>query len=62
MKFSSLKAALDWSPAPLSPVPQRQAYKAFAILDDNMMHPWECIHGFLGTPNQDDHGLPTPGL
>lgn len=55
------RAALDWAPAPHSPVPQCQAHKAFAVPENNAMLPWDCIQGLVGTPDYDDHGLPTLG-
>lgn len=57
-----LRAALEWAPAPHSPIPPCQVYKAFVILENEMMIPWDCIQGLTGTPNHNDHNLPKLGL
>lgn len=35
----TIQSSFGLAPAPLSPVPQCQAHKAFAILEDDMMLP-----------------------
>ena len=51
-----------WALAPHSPVSQCQAHEAFAIPQNEVVRPWDCIQGLLGAPNYDDHSLPWLGL